>query len=95
MGIAMGPDCSEEMLDLLAQHHMMIEQEGSQWHLKRRDTTMHHYLLHFIEHAVAELSLSQQEKQEFDAWLREKRELCHRRALEIIVDHCDIFAYPR
>ena len=95
MGIAMGPDCSEEMLDLLAQHHMMIEQEGSQWHLKKCDSTMHRYLLHFIEHAIAELSLSPEEKQDFDAWINKKKDLCRQRELEIIVDHSDIFAYPR
>ena len=94
-GIAMGPDCSEEMLDLLAQHHMMIEQEGSQWHLKKHHTTMHHYLLHFIEHAVAELNLSLEEKQAFDSWLNDKKKLCRERELEIIIDHSDIFAYPR
>ena len=94
-GIAMGPDCSEEMLDVLAEHHMMIEQEGSQWHLKQHATTMHHYLLHFIEHAVAELSLSTDEQHDFDAWLSHKKTLCRQRKLEIIVDHSDIFAYPR
>ena len=95
MGIAMGPDCSEEMLDLLAQHHMMIEQESSQWHLKRCDITMHRYLLHFVEHAVAELSLSSEEQRDFATWLVDKKELCRRRELEIIIDHSDIFAYPR
>ena len=94
-GIAMGPDCSEEMLDLLAQHHMMIEQEGSQWHLKKNATTMHHYLLHFIEHAVAELSLSADEQRDFDTWLTHRKSLCRQRQLEIIVDHSDIFAYPQ
>ena len=95
MGIAMGADCSEEMLDLLAQHHMMIEQEGSQWHLKKNATTMHHYLLHFIEHAVAELNLSADEQQDVERWLEHKKKLCRERELEIIVDHSDIFAYPR
>lgn len=94
-GIAMGPDCSKEMLDLLTQHHMMIEQEGSQWHLKKSHTTMHHYLLHFIEHALAELNLSPEEKQDFSAWLDYRKKLCRARELEIIIDHSDIFAYPR
>ena len=95
MGIAMGPDCSEEMLDLLAQHHMLIEQESSQWHLKKGECTLHRYLLHFMEQAIAELSLSPEEQRDFEAWLTRKKELCRQRELEIIVDHSDIFAYPQ
>ena len=95
MGIAMGPDCSAEMLDLLAQHHMMIEQEGSQWHLKKCDLTMHRYILHFMKQAISELSLSQEEQRDFNAWLDRKKELCRQRELEIIIDHSDIFACPR
>ncbi|MFP4090101.1 MAG: hypothetical protein ACLFUB_01765 [Cyclobacteriaceae bacterium] len=93
-GIAMGPNCSEEMLDLLSRHQMLIEQEASQWHLKKYDTTMHHYILHFFDHALRELNLSPHEQEEVEAWLRSKRRLSDQHQLEIIVDHSDIFAYP-
>lgn len=93
-GIAMGPDCCEEMLDLLHQHQMLIEQEGSQWHITRRNTTMQHFLLHFIENAIHELNLADCEQKAFNEWITEKKELCHKRELEIYVDHNDIFAYP-
>lgn len=93
-GAAMGPNCTEEMLDLLTEHQMMIEQEGSQWHLKRYDTTMHHYLLHFFEHAVRDLNLSNTEVKELEEWLENKKKMSHEHKLEIIVDHSDIFAYP-
>lgn len=93
-GAAMGPNCTEEMLDLLNEHQMMIEQEGSQWHLKRYDTTMHHYLLHFFEHAVRDLSLSDSEITELEEWLEHKKRMSQDHKLEIIVDHSDIFAYP-
>ena len=91
-GIGMGADCCEEMLDLLAQHHMMIEQESSQWHLKRGNTTMQHYILHFIEHALSELSLTEEERAIFQRWLTKRKEQLHDRTLEIIIDHSDIFA---
>ncbi len=93
-GAAMGPNCTEEMLDLLAEHQMVVEQEGSQWHLKRYDATMQHYLLHFFEHAVRDLSLSDCEINDLEAWLGNKKQMCQERQLEIIVDHSDIFAYP-
>ncbi|MEK6476597.1 hypothetical protein WJR50_03645 [Catalinimonas sp. 4WD22] len=93
-GAAMGPNCTEEMLDLLTEHQMMIEQEGSQWHLKRYDTTMHHYLLHFFEHAVRDLNLSDTEVTELEVWLENKKKMSQDHKLEIIVDHSDIFAYP-
>ena len=94
-GMAMGADCSEEMLDLLEQHPMAVAQGGSQWHLKKHHSTMHHYLLHFMENALHELNLSAAERQGFDQWFEEKRQLSRERKLEIIVDHSDIFAYPR
>lgn len=93
-GIAMGPDCCEEMLDLLHEHGMLIEQECSQWHITRRNTTMQHFLLHFIENAIHELNLAECEQQAFNEWIKEKKEISHRRDLEIYVDHSDIFAYP-
>lgn len=93
-GIAMGPNCVEEMLDLLAQHHMLIEQEGSQWHISRRHTTMQHFLLQFIENAIKDLSLADGEQKDFNEWIAERKAQSHDRALEIYVDHCDIFAYP-
>ncbi|WPP51644.1 hypothetical protein [Catalinimonas niigatensis] len=93
-GAAMGPNCTEEMLDLLAEHQMMVEQEGSQWHLKRYDSTMQHYLLHFFEHAVRDLSLSASEIEDLEVWLEKKKQMCRDHQLEIIVDHSDIFAYP-
>ena len=93
-GIAMGPDCSEEMLDLLAQHHMVIEQDGSQWHIGRNNTVMHHYMLQFIENAIHELNLVPDEQEAFLNWMNEKKKFCHDRSLEIYVDHSDIFAYP-
>ena len=91
-GIGMGADCCEEMLDLLAQHHMMIEQEGSQWHLKRGNTTMQHYILHFIENALNELSLAEEERAVVNTWLEKRKKQLHERTLEIIIDHNDIFA---
>ncbi len=91
-GIAMGADCCEEMLDLLTQHHLMIEQESSQWHLKRSNTTMQHYILHFIEIALAELNLTFEEQDLFSQWLKTRKKQLHDRSLEIIVDHNDIFA---
>lgn len=93
-GIAMGRDSSEEMLDLLAQHHMRIEQEGSQWHITRSNTTMQRFLLHFIDNAIRELSLADCERQAYLEWIKERKAQCHERALEIYVDHSDIFAYP-
>lgn len=93
-GAAMGPNCTEEMLDLLVEHQMMVEQEGSQWHLKRYDSTMQHYLLHFFEHAVRDLSLSPSEIEDLEVWLEKKKQMCRDHQLEIIVDHSDIFAYP-
>ncbi len=91
-GIAMGSDCCEEMLDLLTKHHLMIEQESSQWHLKRGNTTMQHYILHFIENALAELNLTTDEQNLLNRWLNTRKEQLHDRTLEIIVDHNDIFA---
>ncbi len=93
-GIAMGRDCSEEMLDLLRQHHMLIEQEASQWHISRSNTAMHHFLLNFMEKAIHELNLVPEEQHDFNNWMAEKKKLCHDRLLEINVDHSDIFAYP-
>lgn len=93
-GEAMGPNCSEEMLDLLAAHEMKSEQESSQWHLKRYDTTMQHYILHFFEHAIRELNLSETEIQDMEEWLSNRKKMSHEHELEIIVDHSDIFAYP-
>jgi precorrin-6B methylase 2 len=93
-GIAMGPNCCEEMLDLLSRHQMMIEQDSSQWRLKKYDTTMHHYILHFFENALRELNLSPHEQEEVDEWIRSKRHLSDKHRLEITVDHSDIFAYP-
>lgn len=93
-GEAMGPNCSEEMLDLLAAHEMKCEQEGSQWHLKRYDTTMQHYILHFMEHAIRDLNLSDKEIGDMESWLEEKQQMSREHQLEIIVDHSDIFAYP-
>jgi len=93
-GSAMGPNCTEEMLDLLTEHQMLVEQEGSQWHLKRYDTTMHHYLLHFFEHALRDLNLSPAEIIDLEEWLEAKKKMSHDHKLEIIVDHSDIFAYP-
>ena len=91
-GIAMGADCCEEMLDLLTKHHLMIEQESSQWHLKRGSTTMQHYILHFIENALGELNLTSAEQKLLNQWLGTRKEQLHDRTLEIIVDHNDIFA---
>ncbi|MEM9832790.1 MAG: hypothetical protein AAF944_19315 [Bacteroidota bacterium] len=91
-GIAMGADCCEEMLDILTQHHLMIEQESSQWRLKRSDTTMQHYILHFIENALGELNLTSEEQNLFSQWLSIRKKQLHNRSLEIIVDHNDIFA---
>ena len=91
-GISMGANCSEEMLDLLAQHHMLIEQEASQWHLKRGNTTMQHYILHFIEHALSELSLMEEEREVCHRWMAKRKEQLQNRTLEIIIDHSDIFA---
>jgi hypothetical protein len=93
-GAAMGPNCSEEMLDLLTAHEMQCEQEASQWHLKRYDTTMQHYILHYFEHAIRDLNLSKKEIVEMEDWISRKKELSHQHELEIIVDHSDIFAYP-
>ena len=93
-GEAMGPNCTEEMLDLLAAHEMKCEQEGSQWHLKRYDTTMQHYILHFMEHAIRDLNLSEKEIEEMESWLENKQQMSRDHQLEIIVDHSDIFAYP-
>jgi len=91
-GIAMGADCCEEMLDLLAQHHLMIEQESSQWHLKRGSTTMQHYILHFMENALAELSMTKEERSLCQHWFNQRKQQLHDRTLEVIVDHNDIFA---
>jgi hypothetical protein len=93
-GAAMGPNCTEEMLDLLAAHEMKCEQEGSQWHLKRYDTTMQYYILQFMEHAIKDLNFSGQEVDKLEAWILEKRQMSLDHQLEIIVDHSDIFAYP-
>lgn len=93
-GIAMGPDCCEEMLDLLYAHGMLIEQEASQWHITQRNTTLQNFLLHFIENAIHELNLAECEQQAFNEWLTEKKTLSHNHELEIYVDHNDIFAYP-
>ena len=93
-GEAMGPNCSEEMLDLLAAHEMKSEQESSQWHLKRYDTTMQHYILHFFENAIRDLNLSENEVRDMEVWLSDKKKMSHEHELEIIVDHSDIFAYP-
>lgn len=91
-GIAMGADCCEEMLDLLTQHHLMIEQESSQWHLKRGNTTMQHYILHFMENALAELSMTREERNLCQHWFNQRKQQLHDRTLEVIVDHNDIFA---
>ncbi len=93
-GIAMGADCSEEMLDLLRQHDLSVAQGPSQWHLSRNHTTLHHYLLHFIENAIDELNLTGEEHQAFHTWFAEKRNLSDQRRLDILVDHSDIFACP-
>lgn len=93
-GTAMGPNCSEEMLDLLVAHEMKYEQEGSQWHLKRYDTTMQHYILHFMENAIKDLNLSDQEVHKLENWIEEKKQMSREHQLEIIIDHSDIFAYP-
>lgn len=93
-GIAMGPDACEEMLDLLHQHGMIIVQEASQWHITRNNTAMHHFLLNFMEDAVHSLNLAACEKEAFDQWMAERKQLCRERKLEIYVDHNDIFAYP-
>lgn len=93
-GIAMGPDCCEEMLDLLHQQGMIIEQEASQWHITRNNTAMHHFLLSFMEDAIHKLNLAACEKEAFDQWMDKRKKLCRERRLEIYVDHNDIFAYP-
>jgi len=93
-GAAMGPNCTEEMLDLLAAHEMKCEQEGSQWHLKRYDTTMQHYILHFMEQAIKDLNFSDKEVKKLEAWIHKKKQMSRDHQLEIIIDHSDIFAYP-
>jgi len=93
-GQGMGPNCSEEMLELLVAHEMKVEQEESRWHLKRYDTTMQHYILHFFEQAIRDLSLSDSELRDTDQWISTKKEMSQSHTLEIIVDHSDIFAYP-
>ena len=93
-GAAMGPNCSGEMIDLLAAHEMKTDHEASQWHLKRYDTTMQHYILHFFEHAIRDLNLSKTEIIDLKAWIDQKKEASQQHKLEIVVDHSDIFAYP-
>ncbi len=93
-GIAMGPNCCEEMIDLLHHQGMVIVQESSQWHITRNNAVMHHFLLSFIEDAIRSLNLAACEKKAFEQWMDERKKLCQERKLEIYVDHNDIFAYP-
>ncbi len=86
-GIAMGPNCVEQMQETLQKHNYTIAVGESVWKIRNKDDKMMGFLLDFMESSIGELSLSSEDSLLLIEWIKQKREANN---LKLTIEHQDI-----
>lgn len=94
-GIPMGPNCSRLIRKYLEEKQLYFWEEPSVWKIGGADQAMLRFLLGFMEEALGELDLLEEEKEQIAAWLRMRREQVDALKLHLEVSHFDFFASDR
>ena len=81
-------DCLDHYFDALKSDYFKGE---SNWKLTSRDRKMHDFLFGFLDDSIHEMLQVQSDKNEFEAWLNEKRKNFEKHFLTIEVSHFDYF----
>lgn len=92
-GQGMGKECSELMIEAFKAQNWEIVAEEANWEIEGGEIKMQEYLLGFMEEAIPELPLTQQQLADFYTFIKNKKQLSANFNLGIQVNHKDIFAY--
>lgn len=92
-GRSMGPQCAAWMLSFFKRYNARYLSGESNWQVSPNDIKMHQFLLNYLEHAIKEVLISQEDHSIFEQWLKKKKSLLKAHLLHTQVFHQDIFVH--